>query len=212
MASRGPTSPPSLLDRLLRTLIRLLPAEFRSDFGDTIRADLADRRADGDRRALLLQDLPSLLAAVIREHASTFRQDVKYAVRTMRRTPGFTTAAVLMLALGTGVNAAMFSVMDAVMLRSPFKDGTRIAILQVVEKEGLTSAIPPQKFAELAAAPGPFSAVAALDAGPHVLTGSGDPRTIDVECVGVSMFDVLGTPPYLGRTFSPAEDRAALGR
>jgi putative ABC transport system permease protein len=198
--------PPSLLDRLLRALIRLLPAEFRSDFGDTIRADLADRRADGDRRALLLQDLPSLLAAVVREHASTLRQDLKYAVRTMRRTPGFTASAVLMLALGTGVNAAMFSVIDAVMLRSPFKDGSRIAILQMLDKEGLTSAIRPQSFAELVSAPGPFSAVASLDIGPHILTGSGEPRMIDVECVQASMFDVLGTQPFLGRAFSAVED------
>lgn len=57
--------------------------------------------------------------------------DLRYAVRGMARTPGFTAAAILMIALGTGANAAMFSVVDAVMLRSPFRDPERLAIVLV---------------------------------------------------------------------------------
>jgi putative ABC transport system permease protein len=196
----------SPIERVLRAVVRLLPPEFRSDFGDAIHADLADRRASGDRSGLLRRELPSLAAAVAREHASTLARDAKYALRTMRRTPGFTAMAVVMLALGTGVNAAMFSVIDAVMLRSPFTNPGRIAYLRIVENGRPTGAIPPARFAELAAAPGPFSTVAAMWIGPHVLTGRGEPRTIDVECVSASMFDVLGTRPLIGRAFTDAED------
>jgi hypothetical protein len=57
--------------------------------------------------------------------------DLRYAVRGLARTPGFTAAALLMIALGTGANAAMFSVIDAVMLRSPFADPARLALVRV---------------------------------------------------------------------------------
>ena len=57
--------------------------------------------------------MPLLAGAAVREHAGVLRRDVHYALRTMRRTPGFTALAVLMLAIGTGANVAMFSVVDA---------------------------------------------------------------------------------------------------
>ena len=58
--------------------------------------------------------------------------DVRYALRGMLRSPAFTAVALLMIALGTGANAAMFSVIDGVMLQSPFTDPDRIGILRVM--------------------------------------------------------------------------------
>jgi hypothetical protein len=65
---------------------------------------------------------------VVREHASAVRQDLKHALRLMKRRPGSPALAVLMLALGTGVSVAMFSVIDTVLLRLPFKDLKRIVV------------------------------------------------------------------------------------
>ena len=201
------TRPPSLLDRTLRALVRLLPADFRSDFGTAIEADLAERRDAGDRAGLIRRELPSLARAVVREHAGALRMDVKYVVRTMRRTPGFTAMAVLMLALGTGVNTAMFSVIDAVMLRSPFPESDQLAIVQVASSNGgFGSAVPVDRYEALVRTPGPLASIAALDSGPHILTGRGDPQRIDVECVTASMFTVLGARPMIGRTFDSAEE------
>ncbi|HUF47215.1 MAG TPA: ADOP family duplicated permease, partial [Vicinamibacterales bacterium] len=197
----------SWIDRVLRRLVRLLPAEFRADFGQAIEADLDERRADGDRRGLVLRDLPTLAWTVMREHVSVLRQDVTYAVRSMRRTPGFTVLAVLMLALGTGVNAAVFSVIDTVMLRSAFVDADRIAILRRQGDRGWTAAIPRARLEALQAAPGPLAAIGVLDGGSHVLTGIDEPRRLDVECISASMFDVLGTRPLIGRAFTAADDR-----
>jgi hypothetical protein len=56
--------------------------------------------------------------------------DLRYAVRGRRRVPGFTAAALLMIALGTGANAAMFSVIDAILLRRPFPDSARLALVR----------------------------------------------------------------------------------
>lgn len=207
-------------ERTLRWLVRRLPAEFRFDFRRPIEADLDERRQAGDESGLLRREIPSLAGAVVREHSSAFvsdlQQDVKYAFRMMRRTPGFTAMAVLMLALGTGVNAALFSVIDAVMLRTPFSHPEKIARLQTVnEKRAVVTT--PERFDALAAAPGPFQSVSALMGGVHIFTSRasrssgvaepGDPRRFDVECVSSAMFDVLGTPPLLGRPFSAAEDQ-----
>ena len=198
---------PSLVERLLRSLVRLLPEDFRMEFGGSIHADLADRRRAGDRAGLIRRDLPSLIAALVREHLSALRQDLKYAVRMMMRTPGFTAMAVLMLALGTGVNVAMFSVIDAVMLRSPFREPERIVRLFVSEGRQRTSAVPPARFAELAAQPEPFHGVGAAWSGTHIMTGAGEPFRPDVECLSASMQTVLGTPTLLGRWFSADDDR-----
>jgi putative ABC transport system permease protein len=207
--TRTPRS--SFGDRIARRLVRLLPAQFRFDFRAPIEADLDERVRDDDHRGLMRHDVPSLLKAVVREHVasffSTLRDDVRYAFRMMWRAPGFTTTAVVMLALGTGVNAALFSVIDAVMLRTPFIRPEQIALVQTVDGARASGAITPERFDALAASPGPLSAVAASSLGPHILTGAGEPRNVDVECVSASMFDVLGTPPMLGRTFSEAEDR-----
>ena len=149
---------------------------------------------------------------VVRLTFNTFHaieDDVRHAVRLMARAPAFTALAVTMLALGTGANIAMFTVIDAVMLRSPFPDAQQLAILRVTDSDGrLTSLIPTEQFEALSAAPRTLAAVAALGPGSHLLTGSGDPRRPDFECVTASMFDVLGTRPLLGRTFTRDDDRS----
>ncbi len=198
----------SWIERLLRRLVRLLPADFRSDFGEAIEADLAERRLVGDRRGLYLREVPSLLSAIAREHASALVQDARYAVRTMRRTPGFTALAILMLALGTGANVAIFSIVDAVMLRSPFPRPSELAVVRFGPPGRATAAVPVDQYRQLQEAPGRLAGVAALGGGSHVLTGRGDPENVDdIECVDAEMFTVLGTPPLLGRTFGPDENR-----
>lgn len=199
-----------LVERLLRRLARLLPEEFQADFGGSIDADLADRRRAGDSRRLWRTELPSLVAAVIREHAAALQRDVKYALRTMRRTPGFTAMAVLMLALGTGANAAIFSIVDAVLLRSPFRTPDRIvAVLNIEGRQTPTAAVPVARYRELVTGPGPFSAVAGFTGGgSHVTTASGELRRLEAECVSAPMFEVLGVAPFFGRPFTAMDDRA----
>jgi hypothetical protein len=197
----------SLIERGLRRLARLLPRPFREEFGDAIDADLTARGRAGDRVGLLRRELPSLARAIVREHLDEVRQDVRNATRMMRRTPGFTTLALAMFALGTGVNIAMFCVIDAVMLRSPFAEPDRIVMVQALVNGRKTFGVPTDRFQELRAEHGPFQTTAEFTSGPHVLTGAGDPFSPGVECVSAAMFDVLGTKPYLGRVFGSFDDR-----
>jgi putative ABC transport system permease protein len=199
------TARPSWGARVFRALLRLLPSEFRGDFGDAMAADVDGA---GERGAgFWWREIRSVAAAAVREHVDALRQDVKYALRMMRRTPGFTAMAVLMLALGTGVNVAMFSIVDAVMLRSPFENPSELAAVRFIVKDRAIAAVPVDRYRDLVAAPGPLAAVGAFSSGLHVLTGQGDPLNVDdIECFSSEMFDVLRTRPLLGRTFGPHED------
>ena len=135
--------------------------------------------------------------------------DVRYALRGMVRSPGFTGVAVLMIALGTGANAAMFSVIDGVMLQSPFTDPDRIGIVRVLAPgRAPTVGISIPQYQSLAASPGPFEAVAAIGAGTRpVLTGLGEVRRFNDECVTAGMFRSLGAAPLVGRVFTDDDDR-----
>jgi hypothetical protein len=135
--------------------------------------------------------------------------EVRLAARSMTRTPGFTAVAILMIALGTGANAAMFSVIDAVMLRTPFTDPDRIAMVAARTADGSrTSALSLAQYQSLTTSAQGFDALGGFASGQRpILTGAGEPRRFNAECVTAGMFRVLGTPPAMGRTFTDDEDR-----
>jgi putative ABC transport system permease protein len=204
---------PSLGDRAYRWLLRIFPAEFRGDFGSDMLADFSDQRADARRIGRLTlarlwgRTIVGLLATAARMWLDDLVQDARMAVRSMRRSPGFTTAAVVMFALGMGASAVTFSIIDAVFVRSPFPNGDRLVIVQEANAGRVTNGFPLSHVDRIRSAP-IFSSVAALGGGSAVLTDSGASRRQDLECVSASMFDVLGTPPLLGRTLQTRDDDA----
>jgi putative ABC transport system permease protein len=216
---------PSLAQRFHRLLLYLLPHEFRGDFGDAMAADFDERREAEGNAVALRRETGAILAAALREHAGIFWRDMVDAGRSMRRAPGFTALAVLMLALGTGANVAMFSVIDAVMLRSPFVDRDRMAYVKVPPSAATpspadmprtqttaggppwTTIVPIDRFTAFEQSPGVFAAVGALGSRDHLMTRPGDPQRPDFECITAGMFGVFGTLPQHGRVFGPSEDR-----
>ena len=141
----------------------------------------------------------------MRQHAAAFLDDVRFGLRVMARTPGFTAVALLMIALGTGANAAIFSVVDAVLLRSPFPDSERLALVRPLPAG---TPLTVQQGRSLIEVPGVFEAVGALGGGGRpIMRGLGEPRRMNVECITADMFKVLGTAPLAGRTFAADEDR-----
>jgi putative ABC transport system permease protein len=140
-----------------------------------------------------------------RRYTDALRHDLRFAVRSMARTPGFTAVALLMIALGTGANAAMFSVIDAVLVRSPFPDSARLAVVRALPAaEPLTVA----QARGVLDARGVFESIGATGGGGRVtLRGFGEPRRLNTECVTADVFKVLGAQPIAGRTFTADEDR-----
>jgi putative ABC transport system permease protein len=133
--------------------------------------------------------------------------DVRYGIRLMLKTPGFSALAIVMLALGTGANAAVFSVVDAVILRSPFERPEEIAQVTVTGADGRrTGAVPRDVFERLAGMSHLVTSAAIRTISSPVVTNVEVPRRTQVECVSAAMIGVLGSRPFMGRWFSPDED------
>jgi putative ABC transport system permease protein len=134
------------------------------------------------------------------------RQDLQYALRRLLKNPGFTTVAVLTLALGIGANSAIFSVINAVLLRPlPFPDSDRLVGIYQVWK-GERQVMSPANFIDLRAETQTLEDAAALDSTEFTLTGAGDPIRLRGAEVSASFFEVLRARPTLGRTFAPDEN------
>lgn len=133
-------------------------------------------------------------------------QDIRFALRILRKSPGFTLVAALTLAIGIGANTAMFSVVNSVLLRPlPFADPDQIvSIWQKLPQEDRVSFSPPE-FQDWQQQTQVFESLAATTGNGFTLTGRGDPAMIFGLMATPSLFQVLGVTPMLGRTFSPDE-------
>jgi predicted permease len=139
-------------------------------------------------------------------------QDIRYALRMLRRSPGFTAVAVLTLALGIGANTAIFSVVDSTILRPlPYPNPSRLMVLWGnvkrihVERRGASY----PDFGDWRDQNHSFEAIAAFDAYEFALTGIDTPERLSGEFVSQSYFSLLGVQPTLGRIFRPEEDQVA---
>src|SRR5215813_9965302 len=137
-----------------------------------------------------------------------FWQDLRYGARMLLKTPGFTAAAALTLALGVGANTAVFSVVYATLLKPlPYPEAERIYGVEIVIPErSLSMAGRIQDYLEWRKAADAFSAVAALRPGGWNLTGNGEPERVEGAQVSVNFFDFLGVAPSLGRGFAQEEE------
>jgi putative ABC transport system permease protein len=136
-------------------------------------------------------------------------QDVRYAWRTLRKSPGFTFFAVFTIALGLGANAAIFSLVDGVLLKSSgYLEPERIVQLWEQVPGGERNVIAPANYLDWAEQSRSFAAIAARTGGAMSYTGGGDVRSLRVNRVSAPYFDVFGIRPALGRTFAAGEDQA----
>jgi putative ABC transport system permease protein len=139
-----------------------------------------------------------------------FWQDVKYGIRMLTKSPGFTAIAILTLALGIGANTAIFSVVNAELLRPlPFRDPSRLVSVASSNSRTHTTAgaMSYPDFSDLRGQNQVFENMAAYTDGSFTLTGVDQPAHIVGSSVSASLFDVLGVTPELGRTFLPDEDQ-----
>jgi predicted permease len=141
-------------------------------------------------------------------------QDLRYAVRTMLKRPGFTLTAVMTLALGIGGSTAIFTVVDAAILRGlPYKSPDRLY--------HLWETTPQQQFGQREFSYPDFQdyqqnqvceGLAAYTGGGAILNGRGDPERVFAPSATANFFSVLGIDPLIGRTFQPGEDKPGTPR
>ena len=133
-------------------------------------------------------------------------QDVRYAVRTLWRTPLFTTAAALTLAIGIGVNTAMFAVVFGVLIRPlPYAGADRLYVLFQTNNRAGRTRVTPLDYVDLQARVRSMR-VAAIVGNGFTFTGRGDPELAIGHLVSAEFFDLLGSKPALGRTFGTADE------
>lgn len=133
----------------------------------------------------------------------TVIQDVTYALRLLRRAPGFTAVALLTMALGIGANAAMFTVVNGVLLRPlPYVDPDRLVrVYQANPEQGVPDGfISVPGFEDWRTQTRSFAAMAAYQRIPMILTGRGDPVELQTAFVIGDFFGTLGTSAQVGRT------------
>ena len=135
-------------------------------------------------------------------------QDLRQSMRMFWQSRGFTAAAVAALALGIGANTAIFSVVNAVLLKPvPFPDPDRLVMLQVTSPQGSNIGGSPAKFMHYREQSEVLRDVAAFNTGVVNFTGGAFPEQLRSGRVTADFFRLFGAPVLRGRTFSPEEDR-----
>jgi predicted permease len=204
--------------RLYRALLKLLPFDFRSDFGPEMETVFQEQHQEAGRRngsagvlRLWWETIVGIFRTAPGEHLLMFQQDAGFALRMMRKNPGFTFAAVLTLGLGIGANSAIFSVVNAVLLKPlPYEHGDRLVTLaQQAPHAGLLNQ--------------PFSVAETHDYRTQshtldglveyhnmnfILLGRGEPERVETGVVSWNYFDVFGLKPLFGRSFRPDDEQA----
>jgi hypothetical protein len=227
MTERPPTPPPARGEGLYRACLRLYPRRFRDRYADDMVAFYRERVRGGrapwlelfpdliltalaERFAWLHRDLtraPSVVRTYSRRREgsmSILRQDLSYAIRGMRRRPGFAAVVLATLALGIGANAAIFTVVNAVLLRPlPFPRAERIVDFA---HEDPYSTVSEPEFVDYAKGVTAFSKLAAYSTSAITIThDNADPTRTAAARVSRDFFDVLRVKPILGRTFNADE-------
>ncbi len=142
----------------------------------------------------------------------TLWQDLRYGARMLTRNPGFTAVAVLTLALGIGANTALFSVIDAVLLRPlPYADSDELVVVWE-SHDGERNSISIPNFDDWRDQNRVFSHIALFRGRNYNLTGTDQPERLRAGVASGSFFRLLGVEPLLGRAFQPKDDRAGAER
>jgi putative ABC transport system permease protein len=208
----------SFADRFYRGLLRILPFDFRSEFGGDMEETFREQRAATIQRQGSLglfrmwwATITDIVRMAPREHLSVLAHDTRFALRMMGKNLGYTLAAVLILGLGIGANTSIFSVVNSVLLRPlPYSQGNQLAILrQHGAKNGVTDM--PFSVSEMndyRQRNRSLSALVEYHAMTFTLLGGTEPHRVRTGVVSAGFFQLLGVQPVLGRTFAPDDEQA----
>ena len=142
-------------------------------------------------------------------------KDIRYGIRSLLKRPGATVIALITLALGIGVNTAIFSAVDSVLLRPlPLKEPERlVSIWEQGLREGVSqNEVAPANYFDLRSQNQVFDGVGAFGDLSINLTGEGEPERLEGQVVTANVLSILGVQPALGRTFLPEEDQVGQHR
>jgi predicted permease len=202
------------MNRIFRALLRLFPFDFRSDHGQdmvqTLRAQHREARRDGSLGALVrlwLDVARDVFTTAPLEHLAILKQDVGYALRSLRRAPIFAISAVLTLAIGIGAMTGMVALLNTLMFR-PLAAEHPEQLISISNQNGMSEYVAYKDLQDYRAESSVLSD--AIGYAPRVatLTVSGSTERITLELVTDNYFSMLGVPAAAGRLIQPDEGRA----
>jgi putative ABC transport system permease protein len=204
--------------RFFRALLRLLPFDFRTDYAKEIeqafRAQCRDAREAGPVNELRVRwiNIRDILTVACREHLSSLLRDTGYALRVIRRRPGFASVVVLTLALGMGANTAIFSVVHAVLLRPlPYADEDRLVHVWNTWTGQARARLSDPEYLDYAERTHTLD-LAALATSAVNLSDAVEPERLLAVYATPNVFTVLGVKPLIGRGCEPRDIADRKGR
>jgi len=211
------TEPQRRSTNRFRMLLRLLPAEFRGDFGPEMEQVFVAQHEEAAREEgklgiwrLWWETVKGIFTTAPREHLSMLRQDSAFALRMMRKNFGFTIAAIIVLGLGIGANTAIFSVVNAVLLKPlPYEHGERLLMMrQSTPHSGLMGRnISVPELMDYRRQNRSLDAIVEYHNMQFILLGRSEPEQVETGVVSWNYFDVFGAKPLLGRNFAPDDEK-----
>jgi len=205
-------------DRRDRELAAEIESHLRMHIEDDLRAGISPQEAR--RNALIKLGGIEQTKEIYRDRRSlslleTLWQDLRFGSRMLRKNPGFTLVAVLTLALGIGANTAIFSIVNAVILRPlPYKDSSRIVTFHTKTSMFPSFTLPLSwpAFQEIRGQATPLEEVAACWETDRTLTGRDQPEVLGVTGVSTGFFEELGARAALGRALSEQDHNSGQDR
>lgn len=203
---------PQSRTRLFRALLYCYPAEFRREYGAEMEQLFADRLRSERGLPLWLETLADIAVSACKEHWHTLAADVSYGIRVLKGVPGFTTIALLVIALGIGATVSVFSVVNAVLLRSfPYGHPNRLVYLWSPNRnfKGVPDELGPTvpDFYEWKRLSHNFSAMALFNRVPMNFVRNGTANRVGAAVVTGTFFHTLEVSPQLGRAIDANDDR-----
>ena len=211
------TEPEHRTTKRFRMLLRLLPAEFRGDYGPEMEQVFIEQREEAAREGgkmgiwrLWWETAKGIFTTAPREHLSILRQDSTFALRMMRKNLGFTIAAIIVLGLGIGANTAIFSVVNAVLLKPlPYQHGERLLMMrQSTPSSGLMGRnVSVPELMDYRRQNRSLDAIVEYHNMQFILLGRAEPEQVETGVVSWNFFDIFGVKPLVGRSFLPDDEK-----
>ena len=188
-----------------RALLRLYPAAFRAEYGDELCEVFAEQSRRTSRAGAIAAAIADVVPNALGAHFDILRQDLRFAIRTMRRAPGFALTAIAIVALGIGANTAAFSLADFVLLRPlPFPESDRLVRLWPSTDGSGPNDASPADYRDWKAMSSSFSGMGAYSSGQVNLVGQGAPVRLETSRVTPDLMPIVGVTPHLGSIITPA--------
>lgn len=198
-----------------RALLRLFPASFQTEYSEEMCAVFAARRQRENAFLLWIATILDIFISATRVHADLLRQDLRWTLRNLRQSIGFTATAVIVIALGIGATTAAFTLLDHVLLRPlPYPHpGQLVTLFQTdVPHANPRIAATPPNFLDWRAMNKSFVSMGAYVGilAPMNLSGQGEPIRLDTSVISHDVFETLGVRPAVGRTFRAEDDQRGI--